>query len=275
MKVLLLIVASYWVAITLANGQNGQVVIFTERGEKFIAVLNGLRINDTYQTNVSIKDLNQEFYKLKVLWENPAAKPVNLNLYVKRGFETQYSLKRNNKGIYVLRYMGEAPIMPPPPPAAPAPVVQSPTNNQPAGGVNNGTQINVPVNVNVNVGGTQQAGGAAVPPPAGQPAPFPTNNPCGMPMTNQDFQFAKQSIASKNFEDSKLQMAKQLARDNCLLASQIREIMLLFNFEDTRLNFAKFAYPNCINKGNYFEVNNAFNFESSIEELNQYISTIK
>lgn len=247
----------------------GNAIIFTEKGEKFVAVLNGVRQNQDFQTNVKLTDLNAEFYKLKILFQNPGAKPANVNLYVKRGYETTYNLKRNSKGKYVLRFTSEAPLPPPPPPAPPVPV----NNNTPGSGtnINNGTQINMPVNVNVNVGGTQ-----VVPPaqPAGQPGtpPPPAN---GMPMTNADFQSAKQSIASKSFEDSKLQIAKQVAGNNNLLASQIKEIMKLFSFEESRLDFAKFAYRSCINKGNYFEVNDAFQFEMSIEDLNQYISSYR
>jgi len=250
--------------------QNGNVVLFTERGERFVAILNGLRQNESYQTNLNIKDLNQEVYKLKIFWENPAAKPVDLNLYVKRGFETSYAIKKNKKGKYVLRYMSEAPVLLPPPPVLQ--VSQPPINPAPASNVNNGTQVNVPVNVNVNVGGVQNNTGAPIPPPVpmGQPT-----NPCGMPMTNSDFQYAKNTIAGKSFEESKLQIAKQIAKDNCMLASQVREIMLLFNFEDSKLDFAKFAYTKCVNRGNYFEVNNAFNFESSIDDLNNFISTVK
>jgi hypothetical protein len=51
--------------------------------------------------------------------------------------------------------------------------------------------------------------------------------------------------------------------------------MQLFSFEDSRLDFAKFAYKNCINKGNYFEVNQAFSFESSVDNLNQFILSFK
>jgi hypothetical protein len=46
--------------------------------------------------------------------------------------------------------------------------------------------------------------------------------------------------------------------------------MLLFDFESTRLTFAKFAYKYTFDKGNYYKVNDAFQFESSIEELNQF-----
>ena len=95
---------------------------------------------------------------------------------------------------------------------------------------------------------------------------------CPYPMSPTDFATAKSSISSKSFEDSKLTIAKQIFGSNCLLSSQVKEIMSLFSFEDSKLEFAKFAYGKTYDTGNYFKVNDAFTFESSIDELNTYIS---
>jgi hypothetical protein len=94
---------------------------------------------------------------------------------------------------------------------------------------------------------------------------------CPWPMSEQDFASAKQSISSKSFEDSKLTIAKQITSSNCLLCSQINEIMGLFSFEDSRLDFAKFAYDYVYDMNNYYKLNDAFSFESSIEELDEYV----
>jgi hypothetical protein len=47
--------------------------------------------------------------------------------------------------------------------------------------------------------------------------------------------------------------------------------MKLFSFEATKLEFAKYAYNKVSDKENYYLVNDAFQFESSIEELNENI----
>ena len=96
---------------------------------------------------------------------------------------------------------------------------------------------------------------------------------CPWPMKQTDFDEAKKSIAAKNFEDSKLTVAKQVAGANCLFATQVKEIMQLFNFEDSKLDFAKFAYDHVYDINNYYKLNDAFSFESTIEELNQYINS--
>jgi hypothetical protein len=94
---------------------------------------------------------------------------------------------------------------------------------------------------------------------------------CPAPMSPNDFSDFKNSVSSKSFEDSKLTISQQVLNNNCLLTSQVREVMLLFSFEETRLDFAKYAYKHTYDVGNYFKINDAFTFESSIDDLNTYI----
>lgn len=95
---------------------------------------------------------------------------------------------------------------------------------------------------------------------------------CPWPMDAGAFSQARNSINSKSFEDSKMTMAKQIIGSNCLTSAQVKEIMLMFSFEETRLDFAKFAYGRTFDIGNYFIVNDGFTFETSIDELNAYIN---
>jgi hypothetical protein len=116
------------------------------------------------------------------------------------------------------------------------------------------------------------------PPPPPAPSPVPGyNGPigCSMPMSQNNFQQLKSTIGSKSFEDSKLTIAKQVLNNNCLVTSQVKEIMLMFDFEATRLDFAKYAYGYTYDIGNYFMVNDAFTFESSISDLNNYIGSYR
>ncbi|MEI6684125.1 MAG: DUF4476 domain-containing protein [Bacteroidota bacterium] len=95
---------------------------------------------------------------------------------------------------------------------------------------------------------------------------------CPRPMSKESFDAAVESINAKTFADSKLTIAKQVAGANCLRASQVRAIMKLFTFESDRLEFAKFAYQHTWDLKNYFMVNDAFEFESSVDELNRHIN---
>lgn len=96
---------------------------------------------------------------------------------------------------------------------------------------------------------------------------------CSVPMNKASFDRAKQSVADKGFDETRLSTAKQIARSNCLSTSQIVDIMGTFGFEETKLDFAKFAYDYCTDKGNYYLVGDAFSFSSSTEELNSFLET--
>src|SRR4030095_8869601 len=104
----LLLLLSLWGTAIVA--QNSNAILFTENGEKFTAILNGLRQNDKPETNVRIEGLNANFYKLKVIFDDAALGQNNFNLGIEPGTETTYVIRKNNKNEYVLRTMSMVPI---------------------------------------------------------------------------------------------------------------------------------------------------------------------
>jgi hypothetical protein len=153
--------------------------------------------------------------------------------------------------------------------------------NDPDLGVNFNMNVGVPAGTVITSGGTVQQttttttyGGA--PPVQAQPSHFIMpgyNGPigCPWPMEQNAYRSAVASISKQSFEENKLQVAKQVFMTNCLTSNQVGEIMRLFTFEDSRLDFAKFAYGHTFDLGNYFMVNDAFTFSSSVDELNDFI----
>lgn len=61
--------------------------------------------------------------------------------------------------------------------------------------------------------------------------------------------------------------AKNIAKANCLSCEQVISICRQFSFEESKLNFAKYAFRHTTDPKNYFKVNDVFSFESSKEEL--------
>jgi hypothetical protein len=90
-------------------------------------------------------------------------------------------------------------------------------------------------------------------------------------MSSTDFSDAKKTIVESSFDDTKLNTAKSIASANCLSADQIVQICNLFSFEESKLDFAKFAYEYCTDSKNYFKVNNVFSFSSSKDELSEFV----
>ena len=83
------------------------------------------------------------------------------------------------------------------------------------------------------------------------------------------------SIRRASFESDKKIIAEQAVSTHRVKANQVYRILTMFSFESTKLKVAKYAYRYCIDKRNYYLVNNAFSFSSSIRELNNFIGNSK
>ncbi len=95
----------------------------------------------------------------------------------------------------------------------------------------------------------------------------------GNTLNNQEFRNLENTIASRSFDSAKLDVAKMALDRNWITSQQVLEICSMFAFENSRLDFAKFAYPKTIDKENYFLVNNSFTFNSTGTELYRYINS--
>lgn len=90
-------------------------------------------------------------------------------------------------------------------------------------------------------------------------------------MAAKDFSNALETVKNQSFDETKLKTAKQITTANCLNVNQIVQIAEVFGFEESKLDFAKFAYDHCVEPKNYFNLNNIFSFSSSVDELTDYI----
>ena len=264
----------------VSTGQTSNIVIFSENGERFSVVLNGVLQNSSPETNIKVTGLPAPSYKLRIIFENPELPKVDRNLTLSRDLEVTYCIKKNSKNQYLLRFQNQVklsqalqpvnsqviiPYSGPPVPShqfAMEPQTATTTVNN----VNiSGGTVNINVTSDVNASQvTEEREHYVMPGYNGRVG-------CPYPLTPLDFEKAKQTISDKSFEDSKLQIAKQVTTSNCLFASEVKEIMELFSFEKSRLDFAKFAYKYTYDIGNYYTINDAFHFESSIKELNDFI----
>ena len=131
------------------------------------------------------------------------------------------------------------------------------------------SQIHVRPEVTMDLVTEQPSVGGNVQPPV---PPTPPAPPMQFGMTPQDYEDAYQVISNESFDSSKLTVAKQVISANPMTASQILGICKLFSFESNKLEFAKFAYANCVDQNKYYLLNEAFSYESSKRELNNYIN---
>jgi Domain of unknown function (DUF4476) len=101
------------------------------------------------------------------------------------------------------------------------------------------------------------------------------DNNYGTVMSYERFQQLKQSVERESFDKNKMDLLRSTLPYNRVNAQQVRELAELISFEQTRLELAKFAYRYTTDRGNYFVVNDVFNFGSSKTELTRYISTYR
>jgi len=315
MKKLLTLLLTILVSTSSFAQQTTNLVFFSEQGEQFSVVLNGIQQNAEPQTNIKVTNLIQPYYKVKIIFKNEQLGQLDKTLNFNQGTETTFCIKRNNKGEYKLRWQSEVPIAQALPPAqnqnviiyTTTPTTTSTTvthtetttvvndghgtdNGNVSMGVNindSGMGVNMNMNVNVNDGNAQSSSYTSTTTTTTTSESYGSNvqtqevyvmpgysgaTGCPWPMNEGEFSSVYNSIASKDWDDTKLTIAKQVISANCLTCSQVKQIMILFEWEDTRLDLAKWAYGHTFDIGNYYQLNDAFEWESSIEELNAYIN---
>ena len=96
-------------------------------------------------------------------------------------------------------------------------------------------------------------------------------DPRNYEMSDVDFNQARESLRKEWFENTRVTTAKQVIDRNYFTARQVKELMLLFTFENNRLDIAKYAYNKTVDKGNYIIVNDALGMTKNKEELNRFI----
>lgn len=94
---------------------------------------------------------------------------------------------------------------------------------------------------------------------------------CRTAMSSASFSKMKETVEAKPFSDTKMSTAKVAAKNACLSVNQIKEIVKLFSMDEDRLEYAKYAYDYCVDKGNYYQVSEVFSFSSTTDEFNKFL----
>lgn len=99
---------------TLNAQNNNNLVVFSETGDRFYLILNGLKYNQSPETNVKVTNLNAPNYKAKIIFENPMG-DLNANVYLMwEGAEVsnkEFTYAVSKKGDkYKLKFISQADI---------------------------------------------------------------------------------------------------------------------------------------------------------------------
>ncbi len=277
------------------------VVVFSEDGDAFFLLINSIKQNQNPVANMKVTGLNASAYSCKIVFANGAYGKIISTINPLPNQENTFIIKKKKyisnspeEEKYTISFLSSTPL--------------NINGGQLSNGqmemplnININTNTTSPNNENVNMNVNGMNMGMNVNTNTPNPNANPenhhqnkhqeqnqeqhkehhqaestknnsnANSSCKTPMNAIEFTNAKKSILSKSFESSKVEMAKQITDKNCLTALQINQMMKLFSFESSRLDYAKFAHEHCFDKKNYYQVNDAFQFEHSIIELNEAI----
>jgi hypothetical protein len=258
--------------------QSSSLAIFTQEPERFSVVLNGILQNSRPETNIQVTDLQIPSCRIRILFEDTGIPAIGKTIFLKPGTDFTYQVMKDSSGQWVLQYINKSGTgKEASPPSGDQMVVvyttvpalqntrstSTPgTTTIPAGGMTTTTPTTQTEStvVEANQGNKNNV----LPGYAG-----PTG--CDRPVSKQDFDNAWTMIYEQKSDDTMLTMARQFAQSNCLLSFQVMEIMKLFTYEQSRLDFAEFAYDHTYDTGNFDRVNGAFDDRSSVGALDSYI----
>ena len=92
-------------------------------------------------------------------------------------------------------------------------------------------------------------------------------------MRPQDVDALVQAVQQRPFEASKLGMAKDALRQNSIQADDLKRLLRTLKVEASRVELAKFAYPHVADQQNFYRVYDAFEFEASVQEVQQAVAS--
>lgn len=93
---------------------------------------------------------------------------------------------------------------------------------------------------------------------------------CPWPIKDDEFAAFKLNLNNQRLEDDKLAYCKEYLASSCLIAKNVAELLTVFEYEETKLAFAKFIYPRTFDLDNFLpETRKHFKFINSIDQLIQ------
>ncbi|MBL0055920.1 MAG: DUF4476 domain-containing protein [Chitinophagaceae bacterium] len=94
-------------------------------------------------------------------------------------------------------------------------------------------------------------------------------------MDARSFDQLKQTLSKEGFTSTRMSIAKSVIPNNYYTTAQVKELLDLFSFDNSKMELARLAYDYTIDKGNYYILADAFSFSSSKDELMKFIQTKK
>ncbi|MBM3170799.1 MAG: DUF4476 domain-containing protein [Bacteroidetes bacterium] len=291
----------------------GSLIFFSESGERFTLTVNGQTVNYQPDTRVRFDGVNTEGVKVNIKFEQAELGSIIKTVLASPTLEITYNLKRNKKNEWVVRYLSEAPAgttAPVAPVAQPVyhdePVVpaqqQTPSNTNPNNG-SVGFQFNVneqngSVGIQMNVDGVQTnttiSGSHTLNSnidhehETWQSSQWEGNGQtryemataqqkCIVGMWDTELRKGIQTIQSHTSDEERLASAKQMADSYCFYIGQVKQIINLFTYDETKLAFAIYAYSKVASTDikEYYTLSSLFTYGGTKTQFDEFLKSAK
>ncbi len=270
----------------------GVITVFSEDGDKFYLVLNGVKQNNVPQTNVRVDGLTSDYYSGKVIFEDQSKPEITKMMNTKDAgtgqfAEVTFKIKKTKDGELKLRYFGMTPVpvnYTPPADMYVAHYGQAPASQPAASSVTQTTVTTTnPSGVNMNVG----AGGVSMSVNMGDPSNgngginmnVNVNDPAANTTVTQTTTTTTSSYNSSSTTDngsysSQQQPAAQAGCQYPMAPSSFnsaKSTISKASFEDTKMSTAKsILSSNCVNTDQVVQICNLFSFEKTKLDFAKY-----
>ncbi|TXK52907.1 DUF4476 domain-containing protein [Pontibacter qinzhouensis] len=232
--------------------QASAVTFSTKRGEPFQMYLNGKLVNSVARNVVRVANLQpgQHLVEFSIRGRYGIYR-TGTRVLLPVGFESNYRLVVvGRNGRVRIQRLADVPLRPP----VGAPLPQQP--NQPR---------HYPGEY-----GTPQQQEQLQEPAVQTPA---DDDYCQNAITRYDFDKLLESIKARELESTKLTIAREAVRSNSITSEDLKELLEQFEYEGSRVEFAKFAYERICDKERFYYVYDAFKFDTSIQEMEKFINS--
>ena len=88
----------------------------------------------------------------------------------------------------------------------------------------------------------------------------------------QDVDALVQAVEQRPFEASKLSIAKETLSQSSIEARDLQRLLRGLEFEASRVELAKYAYPHVADRQNFYQVYEAFQFDASTQEVQRAVA---
>ena len=103
------------------------------------------------------------------------------------------------------------------------------------------------------------------------PAPYPRTSRAAATLTDVKIVQLKSRASDKKTDTEKMNLIKDGLGGEKMTTDQVNAIMDFFNFEDSKVQFAKWAYPNTVDKENFAALESKLSYQNYVDDLDKFI----